>query len=141
MTADQGGGARGAAGPVELADTDAAVDFLQQLLGVDALWPLIAIAKDAPIQANTFIPAVKREIGVSKWIRRWNDDEGYDIYFAVNPLKKALSRKASKADVAAAAYLWIDLDPGKGADPADEQAALDRALHRRGIEVLVEGLS
>jgi hypothetical protein len=109
------------------ADTGAAVDFLRQLLGVDAPWPLIAIAKDAPIRAATFSPAAKREIGVPKWIRRWNDD-GYDIYFAVNPLKKALGKKATKDDVAAAAYLWIDLDPRKGEDPAAEQAALDRAF-------------
>jgi hypothetical protein len=41
---------------------------------------------------------------------------GYDIYFAVNPLKRRMSKKARKADVASAEWLWVDLDPIEGAE-------------------------
>jgi hypothetical protein len=36
---------------------------------------------------------------------------GFDIYFSVNPIKDTLHKKATKADVLEARWLWIDADP------------------------------
>jgi Family of unknown function (DUF5906) len=124
----QGEGKLGGSGDTNTGNT--CVDFLRDFLGEDAPWPLVAIKKadgKNDVKAATSSAAPKREAGVASWVRRWND-KGYDVYFAINPLRMPLNRKASKADVAAAAWLWIDLDPRKDADPAAEQAALDRAL-------------
>jgi hypothetical protein len=114
---------------IDLGTADPTINFLRDFLGEDAPWPLIAIRKgdNRDIKAVTFGAAPKREAGVTAWVRRWNE-KGYDIYFAINPLRALLNRKASKDDVANAEWLWIDLDPPKGADPTAEQAALDRAL-------------
>jgi hypothetical protein len=103
------------------------LDFLRQFHGADAPWQLLAIQGEN-IKAATFSAAPKRETSVIDWVKRWNEAEKHDLYFAINPLNKTVNKKATKNDVATAAYLWIDLDPSKGADPADEQAALDRAL-------------
>jgi uncharacterized protein (DUF927 family) len=60
--------------------------------------------------------------------QRWNEEEHYDLYFAINPLRVPLCRKALKDDVAAAAWLWVDLDPSKNEEDGAAQARLDAAL-------------
>ena len=47
-----------------------------------------------------------------------------NLYFAVNPLKKCLGKKASKPDIAALAYLHVDLDPAKDKDLSAERKRL-----------------
>ena len=109
-------------------DAGAILDFLRRFFG-DAPWPLLAIKRDSDdIKAATFGAAPRRETAAAAWAARWNGAEGYDLYFAINPLKMALNKKAGKDDVRCAAYLWADLDPRKEADQAAEQAALARAL-------------
>jgi hypothetical protein len=109
-------------------DAGAILVFLRRFFG-DAPWPLLAIKRDSgDIKAATFGAAPRRETAAAAWAARWNGAEGYDLYFAINPLKMALNKKAGKDDVRCAAYLWADLDPRKEADQAAEQAALARAL-------------
>jgi uncharacterized protein (DUF927 family) len=103
-----------------------ATEFLLTFFG-DAPWPLIAI-RYGDINATTFSNTAKREVAAVEWIQRWNDKEHYDLYFAINPLKTPLCRKASKDDVSAAAWLWTDLDPGKNEEDAAAQARLDAAI-------------
>jgi hypothetical protein len=92
----------------------AAIRFLRDFHG-DAPWHLIAI-KAGDIKAASF-SGQNREARANEWIERLNGG-GYNIYFAVNPLKhKGMARKANKNDVAAAAWLWSDIDPEKGATP------------------------
>jgi hypothetical protein len=122
--------ASGAGRTARAPSTEGAIEFLRDFLGENAPWPLVVIKKvdgKTDIKAATFDAAPKREDGADSWIRRWND-KGYNIYFAINRLRMSLNRKASKADVVATEWLWIDLDPREDADPRTEQAALDRAL-------------
>ena len=113
----------------ETADTQAAINFLRDFFGEAELWPLVAIkkvGKKSDLQGYPFTHPTKREEMVAEWVERWNA-RGYNIYFPINRLN-IWKTKASKEDVATADWLWIDLDPRKGADPAAEQARLDRAL-------------
>jgi putative DNA primase/helicase len=103
-------------------DPEAAIAFLEQFHG-QAPWQLTAIkpdpdgdrAKDV-IHAYPFRHGPKRHAQVEEWITRHNG-EGYHLYFSPNPLKRLLHKKASKADVAEAQWLWIDLDPARGSAP------------------------
>ena len=91
-----------------------AVIFLGQFLG-GSPWPLVAIRTTdgkTDIKAVTLPNSAKRKTISKEWIGRWNG-QGYDLYFAINPLKGLLCKKADKNDVASAAWLWADLDPPK----------------------------
>jgi hypothetical protein len=91
------------------------IDFLRDFVG-ERPWTLVAVRKGPKdVQAETFLPAADRDESAAGWVLKWNA-RGYDIYFAVNPLKRPMSKKAAKADVAFAAWLWVDLDPLEGAD-------------------------
>ncbi len=93
------------------------VDFLKKFHG-DAPWNLVAI-KGEDIKAYT-LEGEKRETRATEWVARWNKD-GYAVYFHPNPLKRK-NRKANKADVARAEWLWADLDPPKKATPEEIDA-------------------
>jgi hypothetical protein len=91
------------------------IKFLKDFFGENP-WPLAAfhnVSRD--FKAETFIAAADRDKSAADWILNFNA-RGYDIYFAVNPLKRPMSKKAGKADVASAEWLWVDLDPLEGAD-------------------------
>ena len=48
---------------------------------------------------------------------RWaveENDAGHNVYFAVNPLRRRLKKKATKADIAHASWVFVDLDPRAG---------------------------
>jgi uncharacterized protein (DUF927 family) len=107
--------------------TTSTIGFLKNFFG-DAPWPLVAIKHGGEIKAVSFGNAPKREAAAAEWVRRWNEEEHYDLYFAINPLKMPLYRKALKDDVAVAAWLWTDLDPAKNEDDAAAQARLDAAI-------------
>jgi P4 family phage/plasmid primase-like protien len=119
----------------QYADPDGAVVFLRSFLG-KAPWPLVAIRREPRylhgIEAATFDEA--RAIAAAAWIRE-KSAKGLDLYFAINPLRVALTEnkpKAKKVDVAAAAWLWIDIDPAAGADLTAEQDAMDKLLAQAG---------
>ena len=91
------------------------VRFLQDFRGEEP-WTLVAIRKDPrDFQACTFIAAADRDKSAAHWVMKFNGS-GYEIYFAVNPLKRPMTKKAGKADVASAQWLWVDLDPLDGAE-------------------------
>jgi hypothetical protein len=93
---------------------NAAIEFLADFYGV-APWHLIAIGM-RDIKAASF-HGDNREGRAIEWIERWNN-AGYNLYFCPNPLKKrGILKKASKDDVAAAEWLWSDIDPPKSATP------------------------
>jgi hypothetical protein len=89
-----------------------AITFLELFLG-DAPWPLVAI-NDQNVKAYTFPNSPERGSIAAEWIGRHNRG-GYNVYFAPNPLKRLLHRKATKDDVSSADWLWVDLDPPKNA--------------------------
>jgi hypothetical protein len=83
-------------------------------------WRLTAI-KDGSIKSRTFDGADREERAV-EWIDRL-ERSGADIYFSPNPVVCADSVvKASKKDVAAAAWLWSDIDPPKAATAEEVEA-------------------
>jgi hypothetical protein len=89
------------------------IDFLGDFFG-EKPWPLGAI-RSGDFKAETFIAAADRDKNALAWTQKFNG-LGYDVYFAVNPLKRPMSKKAGKADVASAQWLWVDLDPLDGAE-------------------------
>jgi hypothetical protein len=78
------------------------------------------------IRAYTFQPG--DEDGLRKFLLRFNGVE--NIYFQVNPLKRALSGKdkAKKSDVAAIRWLQVDMDPSPLEDFNRERARILKAL-------------
>lgn len=60
-------------------------------------------------------------------VRHWLDRVGQDhnVYFHVNPVLRELRSKATREDIAAMAWLHVDIDPRAGEDIEEEQ---ERAL-------------
>lgn len=77
-------------------------------------WPLIAIRKrDETIVAKDFLESSTRAADTDAWCQQQVDD-GFDLYFAINPLRRPLGRKANKSDVLEARWLQVDCDPPAG---------------------------
>ena len=57
-----------------------------------------------------------------------------NIYYSVNPTRKALNKKAAKTDIAAIEFLLSDLDPRKGESPEDAKARYLAALETQQPE-------
>src|SRR5262249_9506555 len=87
--------------------------FLRAFHRPGASWQLIAINK-GKIEVEFFDES--RMDAARAWIEHRNAHA--DIYFNINPLRPdyVARKKAGKADVAAAAYLHVDVDPPKGVD-------------------------
>ena len=104
-------------------DTAAALEFLQKW-EPGGPWVLTAISTDrTQIDTATFeCITPDEEEGVSTWINRFNGER--NLYFHVNPCMTAMSRKASRADIASLNWLHVDVDPRAGEDLRTEQ---DRA--------------
>lgn len=101
-------------------DTAAAVDFLRRWAPVGP-WVLTSIVPDGKTKTDTFQASETERL--TRWI---NERQGIqNIYFQVNPARRHLTSKASKADVAALAWLHVDIDPDEGEAP---QATKARAL-------------
>jgi hypothetical protein len=96
------------------------LSFLQQLRP-NGPWVLTAIAPDGPIDTITAHTAAEVDAFVSKH----NDKR--NIYYSVNPTRTAMSKKATKADIAAVEYLLGDLDP---LDDETSDAAKARYLNQ-----------
>jgi hypothetical protein len=107
-------------------DLDEALAYLDYHFGAGKRH-ILAIKKSATegkrarINAWHF-EAADRE-GQQKFILAYNP-AGYDVYFSVNPIKDTLHKKATKADVAEAGWLWIDNDPRSGKPLEAERAEI-----------------
>jgi hypothetical protein len=113
------------------------VRFLQDFRGEEP-WTLVAIRKiPNHVQAKTFVATPDRDKSAADWVLNLNG-RNYDIYFAVNPLKRPMSKKAGKEDVASAEWLWVDLDPRKGAELIPERQEMLALLTDRRPQGLPE---
>jgi hypothetical protein len=103
-------------------DAQGVVDFLTSV-HPDGPWVVSAINRDHPeesqrINSQIFGPGSRGDLAV--WLDRFNSPRphhsevglwtGYNIYYAVNPLREGV-RRANKLDVSAVRYLHVDLDP------------------------------
>src|SRR5262245_56036193 len=94
------------------------VDFLDKLRP-GGPWVLTAILPDGGTQTIT----AKTAAQVDGFVRKYNGKR--NLYYSVNPTRKAMTNKAAKKDIAAVEYLLADLDPNDGEDSA---AAKERYL-------------
>lgn len=100
-------------------DVSVSVEFLQQLR-LGGPWTLTAID---PNTEDITTDTVRTTQEVEAFIRKY--DGKRNIYYAVNPLRKATNKKAAKTDVAMIEYALADLDPDKNESP---EAAKKRYL-------------
>jgi hypothetical protein len=124
LTTDNGD-ARGAAGAeprMEGEPADAAIEFLDRLRpGGPRV--LTAIVPDGGAPTVT-ITALNAD-AVRAFVREYDGQR--NLYYSANPTTRALTSKASKNDIAAAEYLFADLDPRDDESP---EAAKARYLER-----------
>lgn len=107
-------------------DTPQAVEFLQRW-APHGPWVLTTIAPDRKfIQTKTFGPSDIESM--ASWIDAGQGTRNY--YFHVNPTLRPLSKKAEKSDIAALAWLHVDIDPRPGEDIQEEQERALRILEQ-----------
>jgi len=87
----------------------------------DGVWVLTAI-KDRAVTTRTF----REEAACRVWLEEKGAD--HNIYFQVNPVRGDVEKKTERADIAAMAWLHIDLDPRAGEDLDAEQARILSSL-------------
>lgn len=101
---------------------DAAIRFLERLRP-GGPWQLTAITPDKKsILTRTLFNVTECRAWLGEYVGQRN------IYFAVNPLLAALDKKAEREDVAALAWLHVDIDARAGEPLADELARIRRRL-------------
>lgn len=81
----------------------------------DGPWTLTAIIPDGAIETATFTDPDE----VTAWVKQ--RDGKKNLYWAPNPLRRAMKSKAKKSDVAALEWLHVDVD-----DPSPRALALIR---------------
>src|SRR6266536_2088382 len=81
-------------------------------------WMLTAIIPDGTTTTQT----VDSRRAVEQFIRRHNADK--NIYYAPNPTKTAMSKRAGKTDIARVEYFHVDADPGDGESPEEFKAKM-----------------
>jgi hypothetical protein len=75
--------------------------FLDSMCG-DGPWHIVAIRKDPKtIEARDYPASDSRCADAQEWGAAWAD-KGFGVYFAINPLRSSLGRKATKDDVSEA---------------------------------------
>ena len=93
-----------------------AIQFLEEL-HPSGRWALTAITPDGPPTTAT----VKSTKAALDFIRTHNGER--NIYYAVNPLRAAMNKKAKKTDVAAIEFIYGDLDP------KEDETTEDKPVH------------
>jgi hypothetical protein len=104
----------------DVAVEDVAVEFLEKSRP-GGPWVLTAIVPDGPTKTITARTADE----VRNFVRAHNGKN--NLYYSVNPTRKAMRKKAAKTDIAAIEYALADLDPAKGESPT---AAKERYLRQ-----------
>ena len=92
-----------------------AVEFLA-LLRPGGPWVLTAIVPDGKIETIT----AKTDDDVRTFVSKY--DGIRNLYYSVNPTRKAMTSKAAKTDIAAIEYLLADLDPKQDETPEAAKA-------------------
>ena len=100
--------------------TAAAIDFLRKFRP-EGPWVLTSIVPDGRTTTQTFEAAKAQE--AAQWIEERQGKE--NIYYNLNPTRRAIDSKSSKEDIARMEFLHVDIDPRAGEDPAEEK---ERAL-------------
>jgi hypothetical protein len=101
------------------------ISFLEQLRPKGP-WILTAIIPDIiPGEPPTITITARTAAEVDAFVSEHNDKR--NIYYSVNPTRTAMSKKATKADIAAVEYLLGDLDP---LDDETSDAAKARYLNQ-----------
>lgn len=97
----------------------AALDFLEQWRP-EGPWVLTAISPDRTRIRTATLSGVEEA-------RRWVEEHSGELncYFHVNPTTGPLRKKAEREDIAALAWLHVDIDPREGEDIEEER---ERAL-------------
>jgi hypothetical protein len=112
-----------------------AVDFLERLRP-GGPWVLTAIIPDGKTTTITACNADEAR----QFIRDYDGQQ--NLYFSVNPTRRAMSKKAAKTDIARIEYLFGDLDPKNDESPEDAKvrylAALE-AYPRAPTEIIDSG--
>lgn len=98
-------------------DTRAAIEFMKRW-SPDEIWVLTGIVPDGQTETRTFQPSAW--VDAAQWIEERQGIK--NLYFHVNPVRRKLDNKASKEDVAALAWLHVDIDPRVGEDFDEERA-------------------
>ncbi len=103
------------------------VSFLQAFRPT-GYWVLTAIKPDKKgIETRSFATAEEQE--ALAWLGAKGVD--HNIYFSVNPTLKPVRKKAEREDIAALAFLHVDIDPRPGQELEAERArALDLLTQR-----------
>jgi virulence-associated protein E/DNA primase RepB-like protein len=87
-------------------DTNEAVEFLRSR-DPGGPWHLVSIVPDGPLSARTFNP--EQLVELCEFIEARQERE--NLYVHVNPIREGVSNaKASKGDIAHAAWVHIDID-------------------------------
>lgn len=93
------------------------LDFLKQFRP-GGPWTLTAVpVEGGKLDTATFEAKAAKKI--EAWLKKYGAK--HNIYFSVNPTCTAVSKKASRSDIAAVEYLHVDVDPRAGEDLAIEQ--------------------
>jgi hypothetical protein len=109
------------------AHPDAALEFLRWWRP-GGPWVLTAIAPDRKsIETQTFREEQAQE--VLGWLDRLSGSR--NIYFHVNPTVRDMKKKAEREDIAALAWLHVDIDPRAGEDIVLERARALALLTKR----------
>jgi hypothetical protein len=96
-----------------------AVDFLLAAYP-DAPWNLCAITNDGTVESRSF--DADSVMDAEAWLECRIGT--VNLYFHVNPSRKALNKRASKADIDTAYYVHVDIDPRDGEDFSAERKRL-----------------
>lgn len=94
-------------------------DFLKKM-HPEGPWCITAINPEKSgrrTDTRTFYPG--EENGLKTFIAKHNGK--WNLYFSVNPVKRRMNRKATRADVQAMTWLHVDVDPRNDKDLAEEQ--------------------
>lgn len=106
-------------------DVDAALDFLRRWRE-DGPWVLTAIRVDKKsIVTRTF--SADQEPALRQFLEAHTDQ--WNTYFSMNPLRREVSKKATREDVLSVDWLHVDVDPRAG-ETWDEER--DRILALMG---------
>lgn len=105
-------------------------EFLQALRP-GGPWVLTAIAPDGP----TITTTARTPPEIEAFVRQ--HDGVRNLYYAVNPLRRGLTTKARKPDIASVEYLHADLDPNAGESADAAKTRYREALKKEPLPTFV----